>query len=115
MPTTDTVTAILSVVVAVAAIIFAPIIAARTAKRKLSGDIDTSDASVLWQQSQDMRAMYLAEKDKAEEQRDKLIDGYTTQIIPLLAQLNTAVAELAAGTTQALTILRRLEKRTDAK
>ena len=55
--------------------------------------------------------MLLAEKEKAEEQRDKLVNAYSAEIIPSLAQLNTAVKDLAAASAQGLVILRRLEKR----
>jgi hypothetical protein len=65
------------------------------ARRAASGRVNTSEASVLWQQSQDMRAMLLAEKAKAEEQRDRLIDAYTEQVFPVLSDINTAVVDIA--------------------
>ena len=63
-------------------------------RRKASGKIATSEADILWQQAQDMRQMLLEEKTRAEEQRDKLIDAYTRQIIPALAGLNTLVTDM---------------------
>jgi hypothetical protein len=108
--TSDLIAAV-SVIVAVGAAVGAPIVSYQTTKRRNSGRVSVSEASVLWQQSQEMRSMLLAEKEKAEEQRDKLVNAYSAEIIPSLAQLNTAVKDLAAASAQGLVILRRLEKR----
>lgn len=70
------------------------------ARRAASGRVSTSEADVLWQQSQDIRAMLLAEKTKAEEQRDRLIEAYTTQVFPVLTQINTAVTSLTAAVAE---------------
>lgn len=61
------------------------------ARRSASGRVSTSEAAVLWEQSQDMRAMLLTEKAKAEEQRDRLIEAYTTQVFPVLAEIRAAM------------------------
>jgi hypothetical protein len=71
-----------------------------TSRRSASGRVSTSEASVLWQQSQAMRDMMLAEKTKAEEQRDRLIEAYTTQVFPVLTQINTAVTSLTAAVAE---------------
>jgi len=65
-------------------------------RRAASGKIATSEASVLWQQAQEMRQMLLDEKTRAEEQRDKMIDAYTRQVIPALTSINTLTEDLIA-------------------
>lgn len=67
------------------------------ARRNASGRVSTSEASVLWQQSQDMRAMMMSEKVKAEEQRDMLIAAYSQQLLPVLTAVKTIVGDLAAA------------------
>jgi hypothetical protein len=69
-------------------------------RRAASGRVATSEAAVLWQQAQDMRAMLLAEKEKAEEQRDRLIEAYTQQLFPLLSEVNATVSALAAAVAE---------------
>lgn len=66
-------------------------------RRAASGRVATSEAAVLWEQSQDIRAMLLAEKNKAEEQRDRLIEVYTGQMFPVLTEVNTAVVSLTGA------------------
>jgi hypothetical protein len=70
------------------------------ARRKASGRVGTSEAAVLWEQAQDMRQMLLEEKSKAEEQRDRLIESYTGQIIPLLTSINTGLRDLYAAASK---------------
>lgn len=60
-------------------------------RRKASGRIGTSEAAVLWQQSQDMRHAAEERLVRTEEQRDRLIAGYTEQILPLLTSINTTL------------------------
>lgn len=69
-------------------------------RRAASGRVATSDAAVLWAQAQDMRTMLLAEKNKAEEQRDRLIEAYTQQMFPVLTEVNAAVLNLTAAVTE---------------
>lgn len=76
------------------------------ARRTASGRVATSEAAVLWQQSQDMRTMLAAEKAKAEEQRDRLIEAYTTQVFPVLTQINTAVTALTAAVAEDIKLSR---------
>lgn len=75
-------------------------------RRAARGQVNTSEASVLWQQSQDMRAMLLTEKERAEEQRDKMIAAYTEQVLPVLSSVNTLVQDLSEAVTEILTIAR---------
>lgn len=65
------------------------------ARRQASGRVATSEAAVLWQQSQDLRAVLLTEKTRAEDQRDRLIEAYTRQVLPALAEISTAVTAIS--------------------
>lgn len=76
------------------------------ARRAASGRVATSEAAILWQQSQDIRAMLLSEKVRAEEQRDKLIDAYTGKVLPTLAEINKAVVGIAAALEESNRLLR---------
>lgn len=75
------------------------------ARRRASGRVSTSEASVLWQQSQEMRAMLLTEKTRAEDQRDKLIAAYTDQVLPALTETREVLRSLTANTAEILRLL----------
>jgi hypothetical protein len=62
-------------------------------KRVTAGKVSTSDADVLWQQSQAMRDMLLKEKQLAESQRDKMIE-INGQIFPMLDNINSALVRI---------------------
>ena len=90
-----------------------PLVAAATgvgaylARRKsASGRVSDSEASILWQQSQDMRTMLMTEKERAEEQRDKLIAAYTEQVLPLLSSVNRVVQDLSVAVAEILPVVR---------
>jgi uncharacterized membrane protein len=53
-------------------------------RRETTGSIRTSDAAVLWEQSQKMRAELEAQRDKAIEQRDRMIESQSSQVLPVL-------------------------------
>ena len=53
-------------------------------RRQSSGRIDTSDAATLWAQSQEMRAQLLSEKQRAEDQRDRVLQIQTDTVGPAL-------------------------------
>lgn len=78
------------------------------ARRTTSGRVSTSEASVLWQQSQDMRVMLLAEKEKAEEQRDRLIDAYTQRVFPVLTEINSTTAEMGDAVAEGVRLVREI-------
>ena len=78
-----------------------------SSRRGASGKVDTTEASVLWQQAQDMRSMLITEKTRAEQQRDRLITAYTEKIVPVLSEVNNAVIDLAETTSEILDIVRR--------
>lgn len=65
------------------------------ARRQASGRVATSEAAILWQQSQDLRAVLLTEKTRAEDQRDRLIEAYTSQVLPALAEISAAVTAIS--------------------
>src|ERR1700727_547367 len=62
-------------------------------KRVTVGKVGTSDADVLWQQSQAMRDMLLKEKELAESQRDKMIE-INGQILPMLESINSSLVDI---------------------
>jgi hypothetical protein len=62
-------------------------------KRVTAGRVSTSDADVLWQQSQAMRDMLLKEKEMAESQRDKMIE-VNGQILPMLESINDSIVDI---------------------
>jgi hypothetical protein len=67
------------------------IITAITARRTTRGRIGTSEAAILWEQAQGMRAEERARADKAEEQRDRLIESQASQLLPALASIDGAL------------------------
>lgn len=77
-------------------------------RRAGSGRVRTSEADVLWQQSQDMRHAYQVEKAKAEEQRDRLIEAYTNQIVPVLTSINALVGEVSASVAEGVGMVREI-------
>lgn len=95
----ETLAAIVTVAVAVAGG-FSGLLGHWMARRAASGRVATTEAAVLWEQSQDIRSMLLAEKTKAEDQRDRLIDAYTQQVFPVLTEINTAVVELVEAVSE---------------
>jgi uncharacterized spore protein YtfJ len=102
----ETLAAVVTVVAAVSGG-FSGLLGHWIARRAASGRVETSEAAVLWQQSQDIRVMLLAEKLRAEEQRDKLIDAYTKQVFPVLTEINTAVVGLAAVVAEVRSLVAR--------
>jgi hypothetical protein len=100
--------ALLTVIISVAAMltgVSGGVAAALVSRRSSSGKVATSEASVLWAQAQEMRAMLLAEKTKAEEQRDRFIASYTEQVLPMLTSINTLVQDLSGAVADALALL----------
>jgi Na+/glutamate symporter len=73
-------------------------------RRSTTGKVTNSAADILWSQAQQMREMLLAEKqrteeqlDKVAEQRDRLLDSHATQILPTLAAVNESLEQIAKG------------------
>ena len=62
-------------------------------RRITTGKISTSDADVLWQQSEAMRNMLQKEKELAENQRDKMIQ-VNGQILPMLENINSSLVKI---------------------
>jgi hypothetical protein len=62
-------------------------------RRTYSGQVATTPAEILWQQNQQFLAAVQAERDKAVEQRDKLLDTVGT-IGPTLASINLSLQKL---------------------
>ncbi len=77
-------------------------------RRSASGRVGTSEATILWAQAQEMRAMLLAEKVQAEAQRDRLIESHTTQMLPMLTAINETLRQTSVTLA---TVLDRLDER----
>jgi chromosome condensin MukBEF ATPase and DNA-binding subunit MukB len=76
------------------------------ARRAASGRVATSEASVLWEQTQDMRHLLQDRLNRAEEQRDRLIESYTQQVLPMLSSINQLVTDLSATMSEGVTMVR---------
>lgn len=63
-------------------------------RRVTTGRVSTSDADVLWQQSQAMRDMLMKEKELAESQRDKMLE-INGQILPMLESINNSLIDIS--------------------
>jgi hypothetical protein len=63
-------------------------------RRITTGRVSTSDAKVLWEQSQAMRDMLLKEKEMAESQRDKMME-INGQILPMLESINNSLIDIS--------------------
>jgi hypothetical protein len=77
-------------------------------RRAASGKVSTSEASVLWAQAQEMRSMLLQRGDRAEEQRDRLIEAYTTQIFPALTSMRQLIEDLSITVADGMGLIRRI-------
>jgi hypothetical protein len=77
-------------------------------RRSASGRVSTSEATILWAQAQEMRAMLFAEKEQAEAQRDRLIESHTTQMLPMLTAINETLRQTSLTLA---TVLDRLDER----
>ncbi len=89
------------------AVITGGVIAYFLRRRGSSGQVKTSDAATLWAQSQEMRIQLIAEKTRAEDQRDRVMAIQSEQVMPAL----TATAE---ALQQVLLALAQIQKTLDA-
>lgn len=86
-----------SVIVSIAALFIAAVVGVATylgTRRVASGRISTSNAEVLWKQSQAMYDAVVRERDDARAQRDKLMSAQADQVIPILSAVLQAVQQL---------------------
>jgi hypothetical protein len=67
------------------------------AHRLSSGRVATSNAEVLWQQSQAMYDAAIKERDEARGQRDKLMTAQADQVIPILSAVLQAVQQIRSA------------------
>jgi hypothetical protein len=63
-------------------------------RRTTSGKIETSEAAILWAQSQEMRTQLLAEKLKIEEQRDRILAIQTDQVVPIMTSASESLKQI---------------------
>jgi esterase/lipase len=97
-------TAVIGLIITVAGIVGGYLLRFFVQRGDHKGKVSTSAAETLWQQAQAMREMLLAEKQKTEEQldkvaeqRDRLLDSHATQILPMIAAINDSLEKIAAG------------------
>ena len=69
-------------------------------RRGASGQVKTSDAATLWAQSQEMRTVLLAEKAKAEDQRDRVMAIQSAQVVPVLESTAESLKQILAALAQ---------------
>jgi chromosome condensin MukBEF ATPase and DNA-binding subunit MukB len=79
------------------------------ARRQASGRVATSEAAQVWDQSQDMRHMLENRVNRAEDQRDRLIEAYTAQVLPMLTSINQLVRDLSGAVADGLGMIRELQ------
>jgi len=84
--------AVVSIVVGLGGF-FAAMVTYFVRRRVTTGKVSTSDADILWQQSQAMRDMLMKEKEMAEQQRDKLME-INGQILPMLENINHSLVDI---------------------
>jgi hypothetical protein len=95
----------LSAIVALVAVIAAglgTLVTYLLRRRSTTGQIATSDAATLWAQSQALMAQLAADKAKAEDQRDRLIQIQSEQVVPALAAVNESLKQIMAVQTAVL-------------
>ena len=66
-------------------------------RRQSSGKVNTSDAATLWAQSQEMRNQLLAEKQRAEDQRDRILQIQTDTVGPALEATSVSLKQILAA------------------
>ncbi len=69
-------------------------------RRGSSGQVKTSDAATLWAQSQEMRIQLIAEKTRAEDQRDRVIAIQTDQVLPVMTTMVETLHQVLAALDQ---------------
>jgi hypothetical protein len=116
---------VVSVLVSVLIAVGASVVAYLGTRRISSGRVATSEAEVLWKQSQAMYESVIKERDEARAQRDKLMSAQADQVIPILSavlqavqKISTTIGEIDFRTgqnrdyiVQAVDILRRLDQK----
>lgn len=80
-----------------------------SAKRAARGQVNTSEAAVLWQQSQAMMTVLVQQRDRAEAQRDRLIDAQASSVLPSLEAINAGLSAISEGLERNNEILTRIE------
>lgn len=97
-------TAIIGLILTVATIVGGYLVSFFLKRRDTAGKVTNSAAETLWAQAQAMREMLLEEKQKTEEQldkvaeqRDRLLDSHATQILPMLTVISDSLEQIAAG------------------
>jgi hypothetical protein len=99
--------ALISAAVGIGVVLLGALAAWLTVRRTASGKIGTSEAAVLWEQAQAMRAELVAQRDRAAEQRDRLMDAQAAQVGPALMLITQSLQHIGES-------LARLESRNES-
>src|SRR5579859_344330 len=91
---------VVGILVTVASLIGGAVATWIQARRKHSGDIETSEAAVLWETVHRLLAATQHDKERAEDQRDRLIAAYEEKLIPMVAAINTSLSTLSSSVSE---------------
>lgn len=83
-------------------------------RRNTSGRVATTEATVLWSQTQNLIAVLQAEKATAIDQRDKLMSAMTNQIHPALTAISISQQETTQFMERILALVDDLARRSDS-
>jgi hypothetical protein len=96
----------MGIFVGVGGALFGGIMGYLSIKRKNSGKIATSEAAVLWQQSESMRKSLESQLARTEDQRDRVMDLFERQMLPALGELAKNQATLNTSIEDVLELLK---------
>jgi hypothetical protein len=99
-------------IITAAAVIIGGIIAYLLRRRGTTGRVATSDAATLWAQSQQMYTQVLAEKMRAEDQRDRVMAIQSSQVLPVLTATDESLRQILAALGQIQDTLAQLREGT---
>jgi len=77
-------------------------------RRASSGRVSTSEAAILWAEAQDVRRMQEERIARTEAQRDRLMEAYTEQVLPVLSSLHDLVSDLSGAVADGVATVHRL-------
>lgn len=79
-------------------------------RRATTGTVNTSEASVLWDQAQKMRGELTAQIDRLTAQRDRLIESQSSQVLPVLSLVSESLKQITQSLAHLEAALARLEE-----
>lgn len=79
-------------------------------RRATTGTVNTSEASVLWDQAQKMRSELTAQLDRVTAQRDRIIESQSSQVLPVLSLVSESLKQITQSLAHLEAALARLEE-----